>query len=206
MAVNQRRRQKKLAKKKAKRKAAKKTAGRSDLNSFLGQAPIYETLVPKNLFEIGIGTVVFSREMPDGSIASASFLLDVYCLGIKDAHLGFFPRSDYIAMIQRMEENQKFEKASPEYIHKLVEESAAYARAIGFAPHKGYAKAKRVFGAADASDYTLTFEFGKEGKPFFVAGPHDSPSRCNKIRRTLVTTCGEDGFNFLIPASDGEKD
>lgn len=204
MAVNQRKRQKKLAKKKAKRKAHKKTTGKGGLHSFLVQAPIYETLVSKGLFESGVGTAIFSRELPDGSLGMASFLLDTYCLGIKDSHLGFFPRSDYIALIQRMEENQKFESVSPAHLRKLVENCGAYARNLGFAPHKGYAKAKKIFGDTDASDCSAEFQFGQEGKPLFVAGPYDTPSRCARIMRTLRESCGEDGFHFVMP--EGEVD
>jgi hypothetical protein len=46
-----------------------------------GNAPIYECLVPANLFERGIGNLIFSRSLPDGRMALATFLLDVFCLG-----------------------------------------------------------------------------------------------------------------------------
>jgi len=47
-------------------------------------APIHECLVPANLFERGIGNLVFSRSLPGGRTALAMFLLDVFCLEVKD--------------------------------------------------------------------------------------------------------------------------
>src|SRR5262245_23564829 len=50
-----------------------------------GEAPLHGCLVPAGLFESGIGTVVVSRKLTDGRIVAAVFLLDVWCLGVKDA-------------------------------------------------------------------------------------------------------------------------
>jgi len=43
---------------------------------------------------------------------------------------------------------------------------------------------------------------GREGKPFFVAGPYDNVDRIMaKLRRKL----GEDGFHFMIPLAGDEE-
>ena len=59
--------------------------------SLAAHAPIHESLVPASLFEQGIGNLLFSRSLPDGRVALGAFLLDVFCLGVKNA---FFCRSD----------------------------------------------------------------------------------------------------------------
>jgi hypothetical protein len=43
------------------------------------------------------------------------------------------------------------------------------------------------------------FVYGQDGKPYFVAGPYDSPWRCRQIIRTLTDRCGPDGFHYLMP-------
>jgi hypothetical protein len=48
-------------------------------------APIRESLVPANLFQQGIGNLLFSRSLPDRRLALGAFLLDVLCLGGKNA-------------------------------------------------------------------------------------------------------------------------
>ena len=56
-----------------------------------------------------------------------------------------------------------------------------------------------------ASASTETFEFGKDGKPLFVAGPHDSPERCHQILMTLEESCGINGFHYLIPQAESAE-
>ena len=58
-------------------------------------APIHECLVPTNLFERGIGNLVFSRSLPGGRMALAMFLLDVFCLGVKDTFFAIVGRDEY---------------------------------------------------------------------------------------------------------------
>jgi hypothetical protein len=68
-------------------------------------------------------------------------------------------------------------------------------------PHPDYHRAKRIFGDIDAGQSTDRFEFGKDGQPFFIAGPHDTAERCRMIVNTLVQKCGVDGFHYVIPVS-----
>src|SRR5690242_4520880 len=48
------------------------------------QAPIQHCLLTESLFEIGIGTLVLTRGATCHYVALGSFLVDVFCLGIKD--------------------------------------------------------------------------------------------------------------------------
>ena len=59
------------------------------------KAPIHEALVPAKLFEVGIGNLFFSRALPDGHIALGCFLLDVFCLGVKNAFVTIVARDEY---------------------------------------------------------------------------------------------------------------
>ena len=45
---------------------------------------------------------------------------------------------------------------------------------------------------------TETFPFGRDGKPFYVSGPNDSPTRIRRILDTLVKCVGEGGFDYLV--------
>ena len=63
-----------------------------------------------------------------------------------------------------------------------------------------------LFGDVDPAASEARFEFGKDGKPFFIAGPRDTPARCKQILTTLANTCGPDGFHYLIPVSPFEME
>jgi hypothetical protein len=49
------------------------------------RAPVVDVPASCNLSELGIGHVWFSRRLPDGRYAMAGFLVDTFCLGVKNA-------------------------------------------------------------------------------------------------------------------------
>ena len=72
MVIDEKRRQKKLARKAAKRKKAiagkrRETFGKGDLVAFAAGMPLHECLIPRVLYDQGIGNVVISRRMPNGA-------------------------------------------------------------------------------------------------------------------------------------------
>jgi hypothetical protein len=212
MALDRKKLQKKRAKKAAKRKAivtAKKTpviSGRVATGgralSLAASSPIHECLVAEELFETGLGTVVVSRSMPDGRIGVSFFLLDIFCLGIKNAYFLAMPQDEYDFQLDTIEFNETLQPVLPSYARKLVEETEAYASNLGFFPHRDYQNAKKIFADIDATTCTESFVFGKEGKPFFIAGPNDSPRKIEGILATLTKRCGPGGFDYLVGLED----
>jgi hypothetical protein len=56
-----------------------------------------------------------------------------------------------------------------------------------------------LFGDIDSDVCTQEFVFGKDGKPFYVSSPNDSPGRVRAIMKQLGDRCGgPDGFHFMI--------
>lgn len=85
------REQKKLAAKNAKQEARRRQrALRQSADSTVrlkaaDHWPIVSVLVPENLWSSGIGNLLIARRMPDDRLAIAAFLVDVFCLGVKNA-------------------------------------------------------------------------------------------------------------------------
>lgn len=213
MALDKKKLQKKRAKKAAKRKAvvaAKKTPVISGRISAGGRAlslavssPIHECLVAEELFDGGMGTVVVSRSMPEGRIGASFFLLDVFCLGVKNAYFLAMPQDEYDLRLDTIEDNESLKPVLPSYARKLVEETEAYARNLGFSPHPDYQGAKKIFADIDATTCTDRFTFGKDGKPFFIAGPNDTPKKIERILETLTKHCGPGGFDYMVGLPGG---
>jgi hypothetical protein len=203
MALDPRKRQKKLQKKNAKRKAAvvfKKHRGMSGTARQIASAahaPIHECLVPRNLFGMGIGNIIVSRQLPGGQLAVAFFLVDVFCLGVKDAFFQVMSVPEYAYKLQSQEQFG-IQRVEPAYARKLVEDAVAYANAIGLSPHPDYLTVQQIFGDIDVEDCAESFEFGQDGKPLYVSGPHDTESKSKRIVNTLTKTCGPDGFHYLV--------
>jgi hypothetical protein len=205
MAVDQRRRQKKLERKKAKQKAQRRELARRESRGLAARledasaAPVLHCCIAARLWASGIGHVLLSRKMPNGNVAFACFLVDAYCLGVKDAFWNVTSRTSYDDFYANLGEGQEMTRAAPEYARKLVEDAIRYALDLGISPHSDYREAKLIFGDISADLCLEEFTFGKDGQPFFVAGPYDRYERCQQILRTLAHRCGPDGYHYLVP-------
>jgi hypothetical protein len=203
----QKQKERKAAKRKAKHHelTRQKSAGLPERLAAAAQYPILHCWVTDDLWEQGLGYVCLSRQLPNGHVAFAVFLVDRYCLGVKDAMMEIVPRATYDRRIMGdMLSRFSAKNMAPAAARKLVEGAVEYARTLGLQPHPDYARARPIFGDIDPAESTEQFEYGKDGKPFFVAGPHDGPARCRQILNALVQSCGVDGFHYMIPFTEPE--
>lgn len=209
MALDPRRRQKKAERRNAKQREKRKELARRQSDSSLpalieraATCPILHACTLDTLRKQGIGQVLISRELPGGKVAFATFLLDVYCLGVKDVFFNVAPRAQYDwKMYGKLAGMGKVIHLRPESARKLIEGAVEYARGHGLSPHPDYQHAKAIFGNLDAAASTEEFAYGKDGKPYFIAGPNDSAARCRYIMDTLTARYGDDGFHFLMPVT-----
>lgn len=209
MALNQKALQKKRAKRAEKRKQAKPATPPSKLAQFqalwksvAAEAPIGDAWVPSNLFETGLGTLWLSRQLPDGSHAIAGFLVDVYCLGVKNALYNIIEEPKYPALLAELRSDLSATgghllPVEPAHLRKLVEGAAAYAQTLGFQPHPDYPLASLIFGDIDAAACTTQFEYGKDGKPLYIPNSDDTPSEHRRVLGTLARSCGSDGYRLF---------
>ena len=210
MAISEQQRQKKLAKKKQKRKATvKQTTPSMKKAKAYASYPIHECLIPDDLFNSGIGELVVTRRIPNGNIAMSAFVIDVFCLGVKDAMFMVLPENEYEHKIKgRMSATggRGFEKLHQSCAKKLLDGVVNYAKELGFNPHPDYKNANEIFGNIDASVCPVKYTYGKDGKPFYMSGPYESPTDIQKIIDTLTKKCGAGGFNTIIRLTDDMDD
>jgi hypothetical protein len=211
MPTDPRKRQRKLERRSAKRKNKKHQLvkethiGLGEQLTASTKFPPLDTWISEALWTQGLGWVLFSRELPNGSIAVALFLVDRYCLGVKNALANIVGRFTYESeFVRKMRSQLTSREVSPATACKLVEQAVAYAHGLGFRPHSDYHKAKLLFGDIDPGDSTEEFEFGKDGKPFFISGPNDSPERCRQILSILANTRGTGQFDYIMQGRLGD--
>jgi hypothetical protein len=208
MAMDEKRRQKKLARKAAKRKkslAAKRTLhGPSIFGSpekqvaFVAGMPVHECLVPRGLFDLGLGNIVISRKMPNDHIGFAIFLVDVFCLGVKSCLFAALPRGEYERKLGDFRQAEGLEPMQPACAVKLIEDAAAYAQDLGLSPHWEYATIKKIFGDINPGICPQEFKFGKDGKPRYISGPHETMADSERIVDILNKKLGPGGFDFML--------
>ncbi len=159
----------------------------------------YEAFIEKSWRESGLTQLLVARIRDDGRADIGFFLVDLWCLGVKDA---FFhddvTASEFKELITERLPEEFRERLHPACAKKMIDGAIAYAERLGFAPHRDYRKARRALSGLDASECPETFTFGREGKPFFVEGPHDTPERTQRVLAMLEARCGVDGFDFEL--------
>jgi len=143
----------------------------------------------------GIVSVLVAREHRRGKVSVAGYLVDVYCLGVKDVvgplvmddfDLGAYVRAYFLVY-------EAPALALPiEMARELVWGAVAYARTLGFEPTPEF---EPIAGHLGAWQPTGVVRFGQEGKPYFVQGIRDNAPR---ILRTLERSVGAGNFHYLV--------
>jgi len=163
-------------------------------------APILHCAISDEIWHEGIGQALVSRQMKNGDVAFAVFLVDAYCLGVKDVFMNIVPQATYDLKIHAKIARQcSLIPTTPERARKLIEGAVQYAFDLGLPPHPDYRTAELIFGDVSSESCTEEFAYGKDGKPFFFAGPNDDPYKCQQILRTLENHCGPGGYHYVLP-------
>jgi hypothetical protein len=123
------------------------------------------------------------------------YLLDVWCLGVKNA-LGPTTIDEQSLRHRTLQFFRGYLDppiAAPiELVRDLVLGAAEYARQLGFAPHPDFHQARAHLGPWTGPS---AITFGCDGKPTYNSGPYDNPGH---IHRTLQHAVGRDGFNYTV--------
>lgn len=141
-----------------------------------------------------VGVLIAHRDRHQ-KVSVCGYLLDVYCLGVKDALGPDRMRRDELASFARIYFHAWGADgvAAPiELARELVFGAVEYARALGFAPHPDFERARGQLGAWEGPG---AIRFGRNGKPFFAQGPYDDPAA---VLRTLEASVGSGNFNFTV--------
>ncbi len=208
MPRDERKHQKALMKKRSKQKAA--ASHRSPQQAFTplsAQAilrsartfPVVECLISAD-WEQGSGLVqiILARQQPDGDICFGVYLVDKYCLGLKNT----FARTGFSRTRYEDEASGRiFREVEPvtcplELAHQMIYKSIDYAAQFGFEPEKDFASSQFLLAPRGELKEPYKLTFGQNGKPFFVAGPRDNVAR---IIKQLEKTAGPGNFDYIAP-------
>lgn len=146
----------------------------------------------------GFAQVLIARQERASKVTVCGFLVDVYCLGVKDITgpkvMGSGSLDAYVRDYYRAFDHPPL-RIGLDQAQTLVHGGVTYARALGFEPAPDYAQAALHLG--EPGPATPRIGFGREGKPLYINGPRDD---AQKIVRTLERTCGKDNHHYVLTA------
>jgi len=198
-ARQQQRKEKRNKREKEKRKKLNQSKSISPFATLakVEQAPFTYCCINKSVFSGGMGNLLVSRAV-GSRVVFVVFLVDMYCLGIKNVVYKMCSRIELERIArERIFGGEPAQNLSPEEAKKLVVEAAAYAARYGLRPHEDYPKCLAIFDGVDASTCTREFTFGKDGKPLYINGPHDSSQFQQRVRETLERTAGPGNYDYI---------
>jgi hypothetical protein len=211
MGLNEKRRQKSLMKKKQKDKQRKKTSKKGFFSGLAGdfyktvlikrakEAPVFECLINPDWQESGLARILLSRRQSNGNLIIGTYLVDVLCLGLKNTFCNAdISQDEYEYKLKAGMYRDKLPiNCHPRLAHRIIYGGIEYAKALGFSPQKDFAMSRHVLDEPSEVDLTIPVEFGRGGKPVYIAGPEDDVER---IMRQLGKKAGEGSFNFVTLA------
>jgi hypothetical protein len=173
--------------------------GRSDVLQKAREFPLHGCWIMEGWGETGITPVIVARAQEPNQIMFAAFIIDLYCLGIKDV----YTRADY--SLSRFERELPSlcggapEPISPELAHEIIYGAVEYAEKLGFQPHPDFKNqmADLMLDPPDTHPRENNVSFGKDGKPLFISGPYDDAIKISTVLNTLKRTCGEGNFHYI---------
>lgn len=161
--------------------------------------PVYRCWASPDWKDSGLATVCVVREMPNLQYVAAAYLVDVYCLGLKktswQTHIRPQELPNYKSMIGLDLEPIAYEDA-----RSLILGGIAYARELGFEPNPRWEKSKPL--VEPERPFVPKFEFGKDGKPFYIEGPHDDVA---SIMNTLNDKVRQGDAHFFRKLKEDEQ-
>jgi hypothetical protein len=144
----------------------------------------------------GLVQILLVRQQPNERICLGSYLVDKFCLGLKDTFAKPNLTVDrYKEHYDKMSRNQSFTHCPVELAHQMVYEGIDYAAQFGFQPQSDWAQSQYVLEPRGELEESYKLTFGKNGKPFFISGPYDD---VKKIIKQLEKTAGPGNFEVLI--------
>jgi hypothetical protein len=143
----------------------------------------------------GLANVLIVRQERASRVTACGFLVDVYCLGVKNA-VGPVPMGSGAIEDFRRTFFSAFDDSpvavSLELARAVVHGAVAYARGLGFEPHPDFETAVAYLGTPAGPS---PIRFGRDGVPFYVSGPHDKP---RAVVETLEATVGAGNYHYMV--------
>lgn len=160
--------------------------------------PVERCLINDNWKKSRLAQIVVTREMEPGLLLFGVFLVDLGCLGVKNSfcNVGITIGEFEGPFMSQLTANMTMVPIGVQYAKEIIEGALAYGEGLGFKPDPDFQLSRHILGKEPVvATHGVQFG-GDDGKPFFIAGPHDD---ANAIIRKLTQKVGKDGFHFIYP-------
>lgn len=200
-----------MAKKRNKRKktsggAPVKLTPQKYIQTRARKLPFYKCFISDEWEDVGMAIVVVTRQQGGEKLVVGLYLVDVWCLGLKDTHFHFRMdnyefENEFLPNVYRGNNHEEIDEG---FAQNLIYGAIEYAEDLGFAPHKDFNLTEYILDPVEGLE-VIDIEFGKNGIPHYTAGSNDNVDR---ILNVLSQNVGVGNFHYTIGSQVfvGEED
>jgi hypothetical protein len=165
---------------------------------------VFECMIDNNWKEAGIAQVIVARKHSNGNITAGFYLVDMYCLGVKDSTFLFNnTEPEYNSMIDEYLPRKNRLQIDYALAHNIIYAAIDFADNFGFKPEKTFTEITQFILEEDNDVVELIdVECGYNGKPLFIKGPFDDKIKINRIINQLEQTAGPDNYYVVLADED----
>lgn len=145
----------------------------------------------------GLAVIYGTRIMPSGNLICANYLVDIFCLGVKDTAWYFnISPSSYKESVRENYDGAGLKdiEINPNLAQNIIYGAVEYAESLGFSPHKDFNITEYLLSPADEIPF-IEIPFGQNGQPLYISGPFDN---VRLILKKLEKAVGKGNFKFIL--------
>ncbi len=149
----------------------------------------------------GVAVVMVATPAGHDRLEVCTFLVDTWCLGVKNAMGPTRVRTRRLDEIRRqcyLPWRSAGLPAPLELGQHLVLGAVEFAQRLGFEPHPDFRAARPALGSREGPS---AITFGLNGTPHYINGPYDDPRR---VLATLERNVGRDGFHYTVAVGEAD--
>lgn len=155
--------------------------------------PIHKCLINKEWQTEGLAFIMVIRKMGGEKFLLGSYMVDIFCLGVKDA---------FVKIVDEDELNQFIKESlwmntecDITLAQNIIYGAMEYAEDLGFKPHTDFGLAQYVLDDIEDVEY-MEIEFGSNGKPLYIQGELDT--KYLHILATLDKNVGAGNYEHVL--------
>jgi hypothetical protein len=165
--------------------------------------PLYECLINDDWEETGIANLAVARRHSNGNITAGMYLVDLKCLGVKNAAYWFnIYEHEYREILGHAQKTMEMIKIPYTLVHNIVFAGIEFAEEYGFRPHKDFNVAQYILEEDTEAIELIDIECGIKGKPAYFRGPLDDDAKEARVIAQLEKTAGPG--NYLLLGEDDD--
>lgn len=165
--------------------------------------PVGKCYINEDWAKSGFASIVVSRNHINGNFTFAVYLVDLYCLGVKDTFYNFNVNTEFTELLNKLEGQQEMEEIEYALAHNIIYGGVEYAEDLGFKPHKDFGVSQYLLEEDDDRVELIDIQFGMNGKPAILLGKEKHPAN---VIATLERTVGKGNFIIIEENDFSEND